>query len=167
MVSTATFAPLLFGTAFNVSSITLQRDYGEKREPVIWVNPRAVAEGSCQVLESLGIWVAPSFPKATWEVVVPVQLLLGAKHVPASVLHAAKILFTALSHSLSWAPPDCVNPVLKNMPPLKPQGTYVQIPEECCVTVLIWGRKPQYLSWIKSLFRLDKKKFECTTNTQC
>lgn len=71
-------------------------------------SPRAVAEGSCQVLESLGIWVTPSFPKATQEVVVPVYLLLGAKHVPAPVLYAAKILSTV--------PPDFVNHVLKNQP---------------------------------------------------
>lgn len=32
-----------------------QHGYWEKREPVIWVTPRAAAKGSCQILKSLGI----------------------------------------------------------------------------------------------------------------
>lgn len=53
------------------------------------------------------------------------------------------------------------------MPTLEAQGTYVHIPEECCVTVLM-GKKAPVLYGIKiHLFRLEKKKFECTPNIQC
>lgn len=75
-------------------------------------------------------------------------LLLEATHVPVPVLYSAKIIFTALSYSPSWAPPgpeDFVYPVLKNMPTLAPQGTYVHILEGCCVAVLM-GKKASVLT---------------------
>lgn len=55
IVPTSTFVPLFFATAFTLCSITSNMATWEKREPVIWVTPRAAAKGSCQVLESLGI----------------------------------------------------------------------------------------------------------------
>lgn len=98
--------------------------YWEKRESAIWVTPTAVVEGSWQVLESLSIWIAPSFLKAAWEVVAPVHLLLGAKHVPCSCLLYCQMLYHCFVPPRCPALPDCVNPVLKNTPALKALGTY-------------------------------------------
>lgn len=95
IVQTATFAPLLFSTAFDVCSVTPQRSYWEKREPA--VTPTAVAAGSWQVLESLHIWVAPPSPRP------PEKWLLSSSVLGSQTCPCSCFLYRhTLSHHLSW-----------------------------------------------------------------
>lgn len=124
IVQTATFAPLLFDTAFDVCSVTLQHGYWEQREPAIQVAPKAVAECSWQVLESLCILSCPLLPQSCLRRGCSSTSALGSRTCPCSCFLYYQIPYHCFIPPYLLALPDSVNPVLKNIPPQKPLATH-------------------------------------------